>query len=219
MTNVLAVPTFPFKLPPLRFGYDALEPHIDAKTMRLHHEVLHQSYIDRLNATIENVPSLHGLSIEAILRGLDQVPERIRTAVRNQGGGHANHQFFWKIIGPASTRPHGPLLSAVNAEFGSVENLRVRFMEAALSRFGVGWVFLVLDPASQRLEILSLPNHDSVLSIGKPGLLICDLWEHAYLFDYHNRRADYLKAFWNVIDWNVVGGRLAAFRGDARMVV
>ena len=92
-------------------------------------------------------------------------------------------------------------------------------MEAALSRFGVGWVFLVLDPASQRLEILSLPNHDSVLSIGKPGLLICDLWEHAYLFDYHNRRADYLKAFWNVIDWNVVGGRLAAFRGDARMVV
>ena len=219
MTNVLAVPTFPFKLPPLRFGYDALEPHIDAKTMRLHHKVLHQSYIDRLNATIENVPSLHGLSIEAILRGLDQVPEGIRTAVRNQGGGHANHQFFWKIIGPTGTRPQGPLLAAINSDFGSIENLRMRFTVAALSHFGAGWVFLVLDPASQRLQILSLPNQDSVLSIGKLGLLICDLWEHAYLFSYQNRRTDYLRAFWNVIDWNVVAARLAAFRDDVQVVV
>lgn len=207
-------PTYPFTLPPLRFAYDALEPYFDARTMRLHHDKHHQTYVDGVNAAIKDVPALHGKSIEAILRGLEQVPEAARTAVRNHGGGHANHQFLWKVIGPPGTVLQGELRRALEADFGSVENFKARFTEAALKHFASGWAFLVLDPKSQRLEVLSLPNHDSVLGLGKMGLLICDVWEHAYYLKYENRRAEFLQAFWQVVDWDVVAARLAAFRGQ-----
>jgi Fe-Mn family superoxide dismutase len=207
-------PTYPFAVPPLRFAYGALEPFVDDRTMRLHHDKHHQTYVDGLNAAIKDTPALHGKSIEAILRNLDNVPETLRTAVRNHGGGHANHQFFWKVIGPPGTRPAGELLKAIEADFGSFDNFKSGFTELASKHFACGWAFLVMDPKSKRLEILSLPNHDSVLTIGKMGLLICDLWEHAYYLKYENRRAEFLAAFWNVVDWDVVGSRLAAFRGQ-----
>ena len=206
-------PTYPFAVPPLRFAYHALEPFFDARTMRLHHDKHHQTYVDGLNAAIKDTPALHGKSIEVILRNFDSVPESIRTAVRNHGGGHANHQFFWKVIGPPRTRPAGELLLALEADFGSYDNFKTRFTEVASKHFPSGWAFLVMDPKSKRLEILSLPNNDSVLAIGKMGLLICDVWEHAYYLKYENRRAEFLAAFWNVVDWDVVGARLGAFRG------
>ena len=206
-------PTYPFAVPPLRVAYGALEPFFDERTMRLHHDTHHRTYVDGLNAAIKDTPALHGKSIEVILRNLDSVPESIRTAVRNHGGGHANHQFFWKVIGPPGTRPAGELLKAIEADFGSFDNFKNRFTEAASKHFASGWAFLVMDPKSTRLEILSLPNHDSVLAIGKMGLLICDVWEHAYYLKYENRRAEFLAAFWNVVDWDVVGARLGAFRG------
>ena len=206
-------PTYPFAMPPLRVAYGALEPFFDERTMRLHHDKHHQTYVDGLNAAIKDTPALHGKSIEAILRDVDNVPETIRAAVRNHGGGHANHQFFWKVIGPPRTRPAGELLLALEADFGSYDNFKARFTEVASKHFSSGWVFLVMDPKSKRLQIHSLPNNDSVLAIGKMGLLICDVWEHSYYLKYENRRAEFLAAFWNVVDWDVVGARLGAFRG------
>jgi Fe-Mn family superoxide dismutase len=207
-------PTYPFELPRLRFAYDALEPYFDERTMRLHHDKHHQTYVDGLNAAIKDTPSLHGLSIEAILRDLDKLPESMRSAVRNHGGGHANHQFFWKVIGPAGTQPTGELLKAIEGDFGSFDSFKSRFTEVAVKHFASGWTFLVMDPKSKRLEVMALPNHDSVLAVGKMGLLICDVWEHAYYLKYENRRAEFLAAFWNVVDWDVVAARLAAFRGQ-----
>jgi Fe-Mn family superoxide dismutase len=206
-------PTYPFALPPLRFAYDALEPYFDERTMRLHHDKHHRAYVDGLNAAIKDTPALHGQSIETILRQLDKVPQEIRTAVRNHGGGHANHQFFWKVIGPPGTLPTGELLQSIEADFGSLASFKTRFTEVAVKHFASGWTFLMMDPKSQRLKVMALPNHDSVLGVGKMGLLICDVWEHAYYLKYENRRAEFLAAFWNVVDWDVVGARLAAFRG------
>ena len=217
MNDATRLPTYPFSVPPLRFAYDALEPYIDERTMRLHHDRHHAAYVDGLNATLEDHPELHGKSIEAILRELDRVPESIRAAVRDHGGGHANHQFFWKVIGPPGTAPRGEMLSALEADFGSFEHFKSRFTEVAVGHFASGWAFLVLDPGSGRLEVLSLPNHDSVLTRGKMGLLLCDLWEHAYYLKYEERRAEYLAAFWHIVDWDVVGARLRAFRADARV--
>lgn len=210
-------PTYPFKVPPLRFAHDALEPFLDARTMRLHHDQHHQTYVDGLNAAIKDVPALHGRSIESVLRSLDTVPDDIRSAVRNQGGGHANHQFFWKVIGPPGTTPGAELRAAIEADFGSFDTFKARFAEVAIRHFASGWAFLVMDPKSGRLDVLSLPGHDSVLSIGKLGLLTCDLWEHAYYLKFEHRRAEFVQAFWNVVDWDVVGTRLAAFRGHGRL--
>ena len=198
-----------YTLPPLRFSYDALEPYIDAETMELHHDKHHQSYVDALNKAIEPYPHLADLPIEDLLRRLDQVPEAIRTAVRNHGGGHVNHQFFWTVLGPtAGGSPRGAIADAITKDFGSFERFQSLFTDAAVKHFGSGWAFLVMNPSTERIEILSLPNQESVLLHGKPGLLCCDVWEHAYYLKYRNRRPDYLGAWWNVVAWDVVDQRL-----------
>jgi Fe-Mn family superoxide dismutase len=202
-----------YKLTPLRFAYDALEPYIDAETMELHHDRHHHTYVDSLNKVIEPYPQLADLAIEDLLRRLDQLPEAIRTDVRNHGGGHANHQFFWEILGPnAGGSPKGAIGEALAKDFGSFARFQTLFAEAATKHFGSGWAFLVLDPSTGRLEIMSLPNQDSVLLHGKFGLLCCDVWEHAYYLRYRNRRPDYLAAWWNVVAWDVVDQELHDFR-------
>jgi len=151
-------------------------------------------------------------TIEDLLRGLDKVPEEIRLTVRNQGGGHANHQFFWKVIGPArNTKPTGKLAEALTKEFGGLEAFQEKFTDAAVRFFGSGWAFLVINPENKKLEILTLPNQDSVLLHKRPGLLACDIWEHAYYLQYQNRRAEYMTAWWNVVAWDVVSKRLDNF--------
>lgn len=205
-------PTYPFTLPPLPYAYDALEPAIDADTMKLHHDKHHRAYIDKLNAALAPHPELHGLIIEDLLRKLDDVPEAIRQTVREQGGGHANHQFFWKVIGPArGTKPEGKLAEAIDRDFGGLAKFQEQFAAAATKQFGSGWAFLVVNPATKTLEILALPNQDSVLLHKRPGLLACDVWEHAYYLRYQNRRADYLTAWWQVVAWDVVSRRFDNF--------
>lgn len=206
----------PFSLAPLPYAYDALEPVISAETMRLHHDKHHQAYIDALNKAVESYPEGYGKTIEELLGRQDQIPEAIRTTVRNQGGGHANHQFFWKIMKPGGGgEPDGELADAIKRDFGSFDQFQQAFQTAGAAHFGSGWVFLVTDPKQGgKLEILTLPNQDSVLPLGKPGLLASDLWEHAYYLQYQNRRADYLKAWWNVVAWDVVSFRLKAIRAQ-----
>jgi len=202
-----------YKVPPLGFAYDALEPYVDAETMELHHDTHHQTYVDNLNKAIEPYPHLADLAIEDLLRRLDQVPEAIRTAVRNHGGGHANHQFFWEILGPkAGGSPKGAIGDAIKRDFDSFERFQSLFTDAAATHFGSGWAFLVVSPPMDRLEIMSLPDQDSVLLHGRPALLCCDVWEHAYYLKYRNRRPDYLLAWWNVVAWDVVDQRLEDVR-------
>ena len=197
------------KLPPLRFGYDALEPSIDAETMEFHHDKHHAAYVDNLNKALEPYPQLAELAVEDLLRRLDQVPDAIRTAVRNNAGGHVNHQLFWDILGPPADRsPKGAIGDALKRDFGSFEHFQALFTDAATTHFGAGWAFLVMSAPRQRLKIVSLPNQDSVLEHGTPGLLCCDVWEHAYYLKYRNRRADYLNAWWKVVAWDVVDERL-----------
>ena len=201
------------KLPPLRFAYDALEPYIDGETMELHHDKHHQTYIDNLNKAIEPYAQLANLTAEDLLRRLDQVPEKIRTAVRNHGGGHVNHQLFWEILGPkAGKAPTGAIAAAITKQFGTFERFQSLFTDAATTHFGSGWAFLVANPSTEGLEIMSLPNQDSVLLHGKTALLCSDVWEHAYYLKYRNRRADYLVAWWNVVAWDVVDQRLKDVR-------
>ncbi len=206
-----------YKLPPLRFAYDALEPYIDAETMELHHDTHHQTYVDNLNKTIAPYPELADLAIEDLLRRHDQLPEAIRTDVRNHGGGHANHQFFWNILGPnAGGSPKGAIGEALTKDFGSFARFQALFAGAAAKHFSSGWAFLVVNPATDRLEIVSLPNQDSVLGHGKFGLLCCDVWEHAYYLKYRNRRPDYVDAWWNVVAWDVVDQDLHDYRAGKR---
>ena len=201
------------KLPPLRFAYDALEPYIDAETMELHHDKHHQTYVDNLNKAIEPYRQLADLAAEDLLRRLDQVPEEIRTAVRNHGGGHVNHQLFWEILGPkAGKAPTGAIAAAITKQFGTFERFQSLFTDAATRHFGSGWAFLVVNPSTEGLEIMSLPDQDSVLLHGKTALLCSDVWEHAYYLKYRNRRADYLAAWWNVVAWDVVDQRLKDVR-------
>ena len=215
-----AAPTYPFALPPLPYGHDALEPYVDAATLRLHHDQHHQGYIGRLNAALKDYPQLHHLSIEDLLRQLDQVPEAIQATVRHQGGGHANHQFFWKIMAPsmAGQRPGGELAALLHRDFGSFEGFQSAFEAAGVQHFGSGWVFLVFNPATQKLEVFARPNQDSVLLEGKPGLLANDVWEHAYYLQYHSRRADYLRAWWQVVNWPYVAERLAGIRAGRQQL-
>ena len=201
-----------YKVSALRFPYDALEPYLDAGTMELHHDQHHQTYVDTLNEAIEPYPHLADLPIENLLGRLDEVPATIRTAVRNHGGGHANHEFFWDILGPnAGGVPKGSIADALTRDFGSFERFQSLFTDVAAKHFGSGWAYLVGDPSTGRLEIMSLPDQDSVLLHGKAGLLCCDVWEHAYYLKYRNRRADYLWAWWNVIGWRAVDERLQDF--------
>lgn len=198
-----------YSLPELPYAYDALEPHIDARTMEIHHTKHHNTYITKLNDALEGHAALAGKPIDDLMRGLSDVPEAIRTAVRNNGGGHANHSLFWTIMGPGKGGdPSGPLGEAVNATFGSVENFKNEFNTAAATRFGSGWAWLSVDKG--KLVVESTPNQDTPLSEGRTPILGLDVWEHAYYLHYQNRRPDYIAAFWNVVDWDAVADRFSA---------
>lgn len=195
-------------LPELGYAHDALEPHIDAKTMEIHHSKHHQTYITNLNAALEKYPELFEKSVEALLINLEDIPESIRVAVRNGGGGHANHSLFWKIISPNGSKdPEGKLASAIDSDFGSFENFQKEFTEKATKQFGSGWGWLCQDKAG-KLVCTSTPNQDSPLSSGLTPLLGIDVWEHAYYLNYQNRRPDYIKAFWEIVNWEEVGKNL-----------
>ncbi len=202
------------ELPPLPYPYNALEPHIDEQTMRIHHDRHHATYVTNLNTALESAsPELRNLSIEELLRNINQVPENIRTAVRNNGGGHANHTLFWEIMGPnAGGQPSGELAAAINEAFGSFDKFKEEFTKAAMGRFGSGWAWLVVDKAG-KLAITSTPNQDSPLMEGLTPILGLDVWEHAYYLKYQNRRADYVNAWWNVVNWNAVAQRYRQARG------
>lgn len=193
-----------YKLPGLNFPYDALEPYVDARTMEIHYSKHHQAYIDKVNKALEGHPELAAKSIEQLVSDLDAVPDDIRTAVRNNGGGHANHSLFWTVIGPdKGGKPDGKLAEAIDRDFGSFAAFVERFADAAATRFGSGWAWLVKDKDG-KLQVLSTPNQDSPLMDGKLPLLGLDVWEHAYYLKYQNRRPDYIAAFWNIVDWKQV---------------
>jgi len=194
------------EVPKLAYAFAALEPHIDARTMEIHHDKHHAAYVTNLNKALEQAPSLASLSIEDLLRTIDTVPEAIRTAVRNHGGGHANHSLFWDIMGPGGGgTPVGELALAVDKAFGSFTALNDRLTAAAAGQFGSGWGWLVVNDG--KLEVLARPNQDSPLMEGKVPILGVDVWEHAYYLLYQNRRPDYLKAWWNVVRWDKVAER------------
>lgn len=196
-------------LPDLPYGFDALEPHIDARTMEIHHGRHHNTYVTNLNNALEGHDDLAALSVEDLISNLDGVPEAIRTAVRNNGGGHANHSLFWTIMSPGGGgEPSGDLADAINAAFGSLDAARDEFVQAATTRFGSGWAWVVVKEG--KLEILSTPNQDSPLMTGDgTPILGLDVWEHAYYLNYQNRRPDYIEAWGNVIDWDAVAARFA----------
>jgi Fe-Mn family superoxide dismutase len=197
-----------FKLPPLGYDYDALEPHLDAETMRIHHDKHHAAYVSKLNEAIAQAPALGKKSIEDILRDLASVPETIRTAVRNHGGGHANHTLFWQSLKKSEGgKPSGELAKAIDKTFTSLDKFHEEFAAAAMKVFGSGWAWLVVRDG--KLAIESLPNQDSPLSTGAKPLLGLDVWEHAYYLKYQNRRADYVKAFQSVIHWDAVSARFS----------
>ena len=198
-----------FTLPPLPYDFAALEPHIDAKTMEIHHDKHHQAYVNNLNAAVEKAPELQGKSIEELLKNVNNAPESVRTAVRNNGGGHWNHSFFWQIMGPkAGGEPTGPLGDAIKSSFGGFDKFKEQFGAAAGGRFGSGWAWLLNDGG--KLSITSTPNQDNPLMEGKSPnsvLLGIDVWEHAYYLKYQNRRPDYVTAWWNVVNWGAVSKR------------
>ena len=223
-----------FTLPELPYAYDALEPHIDARTMEIHHQKHHQAYVNNLNTAVEKASELRGLSLEELLSNLDAVPEQVRTTVRNNGGGHWNHSVFWTLMAPGGPEhrsashldgipharlgggePAGALAEAIRAGFGSFVDLREQFFSAGMGRFGSGWAWLLLD-SNSGLRITSTPNQDNPLMEGvrpEQVLLSVDVWEHAYYLKYQNRRADYLQAWWNVVNWPEVTRRFEAARG------
>ncbi len=196
----------------LPYALDALEPHIDARTMEIHWGKHHQAYVTNLNKALEGHSDLEAMSVEDLLRGIDGVADEIRGAVRNHGGGHANHGLFWSIMGPdGGGEPEGDLAAALTRDFGSVGDFRERFSAAAAGQFGSGWGWLVA--AEGRLEVIARPNQDSPLMEGKTPILGLDVWEHAYYLHYQNRRPDYIKAWWNVVSWPAVAKRFQAAGG------
>lgn len=191
-----------FTLPNLPYEFNALEPHIDAQTMQIHHDKHHATYVEKLNAALEGHDDLQQMDIVELIMNLDKVPEDIRTAVRNNGGGHANHSFFWDIMSPSGGgEPSGALAEAINQTFGSFEDFKTKFKEAAVGRFGSGWAWLCFKDG--KLNICSTPNQDSTMMDGQnnPPLLGLDVWEHAYYLKYQNKRPDYIDAWWNVVNW------------------
>lgn len=198
-----------YTLPDLPYEYDALEPYIDVETMHLHHDKHHNTYVTNLNAAIEKHPELAEQTIEELVTHLNDVPEDIRTAVRNNGGGHANHSFFWKIMAPnAGGEPTGEIKIAIEETFGSFEKMKEEFKTAATGRFGSGWAWLVWN--NGKLEITSTANQDSPLTDGKTPIIGLDVWEHAYYLKYKNVRPDYIAAFWDVVNWEQANQNLAA---------
>jgi Fe-Mn family superoxide dismutase len=200
-----------YTLPPLPYAFDALEPHIDARTMEIHHDKHHATYVTNLNAALKDKPELQGSTIadlEKLLSNLNAVPEAIRPAVRNNGGGHLNHTMFWEIMGPNGGSPSGALADAINAAFGGQDQLQAAINDAGAKRFGSGWSWLVLDGG--QLKVLSTANQDNPVSDGQSPILGVDVWEHAYYLNYQNRRPDYLKAWWNTVNWAAVAQRFDA---------
>ncbi len=197
-----------FEVPALPYAYDALEPHIDETTMQIHHDKHHQAYVDKLNAAVEGTDAAN-MSIEELVTGLSSLPAEIQGPVRNNGGGHLNHSLFWESMSPeGGGAPEGDLAAAIDDAFGSFDVFREAFEAAGVGQFGSGWAWLVADGGS--VAVVSTPNQDSPLTDGKTPLLGNDVWEHAYYLNYQNRRPDYLKAWWNTVDWNVVAARYAA---------
>lgn len=195
-----------FELPALKYGFDALEPVIDARTMEIHHDKHHAAYVANLNKALESAPEYYERSIEDILRNISGLPESIRTAVRNNGGGHANHSMFWELLAPGGSNLHsGALGKEIDAAFGSYDAFVEKFSAAALTRFGSGWAWLVVD-SDRKLQVYSTANQDSPMMEGHTPVLGLDVWEHAYYLNYQNRRADYIKAFWSVLNWDVAAG-------------
>lgn len=196
-----------FEVPALPYAYNALEKAIDEETMHLHHDKHHAAYVNNLNAAIAKHPELEGKSAEDLLKNLAGVPEDIRTAVRNNGGGHVNHTMLWEIMGPdGGGEPTGPIADAINKSFGSFAALKEKFNDAGAKQFGSGWAWLVKN-ADGSLEVVSTPNQDNPISNGKTPILGNDVWEHAYYLRYQNRRPDYLKAWWDVVNWDAVNKR------------
>ena len=201
----------PQQLPPLPYAFDALEPHIDAKTMEIHHDKHHATYVTKLNEALAKHPELENRPLEELLRGINEVPEDIRTAVRNHGGGHHNHSLFWEIMGPGGGgNPTGDLAQAIERDLGGFQAFKEKLTNAAANQFGSGWGWLVSDGG--KLDVIARPNQDSPLMEGKTPILGVDVWEHAYYLHYQNRRADYLKAWWNVVRWDKVAARYARAR-------
>jgi superoxide dismutase, Fe-Mn family len=200
------------QLPPLPYAHDALEPHIDTMTMQIHHGKHHAAYVNNLNAALESAPALQNKGLEDLLRGIDQVPDNIRQAVINNGGGHHNHSLFWTTIGPGGGgAPSGALADAINAAFGSLDSFKETFAKNAMGRFGSGWSWLVVTKEGKLAAYATL-NQDSPLMKGDTPILGIDVWEHAYYLKYQNRRADYVAAFWNVVNWGAVAEQYAAAR-------
>src|SRR5262245_10784532 len=200
-----AAPDGPFKLPPLPYPADALEPHIDAQTMTIHHDRHHAAYVANLNKALVGHDALGKKSIDQIVRNLDDVPETVRTAVRNNGGGHYNHSLFWQMMSKGGGQPKGALAKAIDTSFGSFDKFKTGFTDAAMKTFGSGWAWLVLSDG--KLQITSRPNQDNPLTQNHAPLLGLDVWEHAYYLKYQNKRADYVTAFFNVINWDFVTER------------
>ena len=194
------------EVPKLPYDYNALEPHIDEQTMRIHHDKHHQAYVDKLNAALEKHPELQQKNVEELLKNLNTVPEDIRTAVRNHGGGHANHSLFWTVMGPRKGgEPKGRLADAIKSAFGGFDAFKEQFSTAAAGQFGSGWAWLAVNKG--KLEIVATSNQDNPVSQGKTPILGVDVWEHAYYLKYQNKRPDYVKAWWNVVNWDEVGKR------------
>jgi len=199
-----------FELPPLPYAKDALEPNIDAQTMEIHHDRHHATYVTNLNNALKDSPELQNMGIEELMRNLDKVPEGARTAVRNNGGGHANHTMFWEIMGPnGGGQPSGELAQAINSAFGSFDAFKQQLTTAGTGRFGSGWAWLVAAPDGT-VSIISTPNQDTPLMEGKTPILGVEVWEHAYYLKYQNKRPDYLAAWFNTINWDAVAKRYAA---------
>ena len=199
-----------YTLPDLPYAYNALEPHIDARTMEIHHTKHHQAYITKANDALESNAALASKSIEDLMRDLDSVPQEIRGAIRNNGGGHANHSLFWTVMGPnAGGEPGGELAAAIDAACGGLDAFREQFANAAATRFGSGWAWLSVGDGG-KLVVESTPNQDTPLSEGRTPILGLDVWEHAYYLNYQNRRPDYIASFWNVVNWDEVSRRYAA---------
>ena len=204
--------TYPFQLPPLPYAFDHLEPVIDAQTMQLHHDKHHQTYVDKLNEALKDHADLHTKTLEQLLQGINDVPEAIRTAVRNHGGGHYNHSMFWNIMKRNdAAAPQGATLKMIEDSFGSFDDFKTQFNDAGAKLFGSGWVFVVMDGG--KLKIQPMPNQDSPLMNKQQVVFGNDVWEHAYYLKYQNKRPDYLKAWWDVVNWDAVGERINGFQG------
>lgn len=201
-----------FSLPALPYAYDALEPHIDSRTMEIHHDKHHATYVSKLNEALKSYPELSSKTVEQLLGEIETLPDKVRTAVNNHGGGHLNHTIFWNNMGPNGRgAPSGDLAKAIDSTFGSFEDFKAKFSAAAAGRFGSGWAWLCVD-RSAKLIVQDFPNQDSPLTVGLKPILGLDVWEHAYYLKFQNRRPDYISAWWNVVNWEDVAARFAAVR-------